>query len=220
MRLQDSVINFLGDSITEGFGLERVTDRFTDLILREEGLKEARNYGLCGTRIARQRHPDPAGSTFDLDFCLRYPQMDKNADAVVVFGGTNDFGHGDAPLGRAGDRTPDSFYGACQCLMNGLQAAYPVQPIVILTPLHRLNEDDPRGDSDKPTLQGPLRVYRDILLETALRCALPVLDLYAVSGMNPENPVQRAALMPDGLHPNAAGHRILARKIAAFLRQV
>ena len=39
--------------------------------------KEARNYGLCGTRIARQQNPDPAGSSFDLDFCQRFRQIDE-----------------------------------------------------------------------------------------------------------------------------------------------
>ena len=220
MELRNSTINFLGDSITEGFSLAQVSDRFTDLILRQESLREARNYGLCGTRIARQQHPDPNGSSFDLDFCLRCRQMNPQADAVVVFGGTNDYGHGDAPLGAFSDRTPDTFYGACHYLMDSLKEMYPVQPIVFLTPLHRLNEDDPRGDSGKTTLQGSLRVYRDILLETALYHGIPVLDLYAVSGINPENSAQREALMPDGLHPNAAGHQILARKISSFLKQV
>ena len=220
MKLKGSTINFLGDSITEGFSLENASERFTDLILQWEGLREARNYGLCGTRIARQQHPDPAGSSFDLDFCQRYPRMERPADAVVVFGGTNDYGHGDAPLGSFSDRTPDTFYGACHFLMNGLKSDYPDKPIVFITPLHRLNEEDPRGDWGKAVPQGCLRVYRDIILETALYHAIPVLDLYAVSGINPENPVQRETLMPDGLHPNALGHQILARKIAAFLRQV
>lgn len=220
MKLKDSIINFLGDSITEGFSLASVSDRFTDVIFREEGLSQARNYGLCGTRIARQQHPDPAGSSFDLDFCLRCGQMEQPADAVVVFGGTNDYGHGDAPLGSFSDRTPDTFTGACHYLMNKLQELYPDKPVIFLTPLHRLNEEDPRGDWGKANPQGALRVYREIILETALYHAIPVLDLYAVSGMNPENAVQREKLMPDGLHPNALGHQILARKIAAFLRQV
>ena len=220
MELKGSTINFLGDSITEGFSLENASERFTDLIFRQEGLKEARNYGLCGTRIARQQHPDPAGSSFDLDFCQRFRQMARPADAVVVFGGTNDYGHGDAPLGTFADRTPDTFYGACHFLMDGLKSDYPDKPIVFLTPLHRLNEEDPRGDWGKAVPQGCLRVYRDIILETALYHAIPVLDLYAVSGINPENREQREKLMPDGLHPNATGHRILARKIAAFLRLV
>ena len=218
MKLNGARINFLGDSITEGFSLVHPeTERFPDLIATCEGLT-ARNYGLCGTRIARQQRPTPGCPTFDLDFCQRAREMDQDADAVVVFGGTNDYGHGDAPLGCFSDRTPDTFYGACHTLMIYLQSAYPVQPILFITPLHRLNEDDISGDSGKPHGQGPLRVYRDILLETALSHGLPVLDLYSESGIDPENPVQREQLMPDGLHPNALGHRILARKITARLK--
>ena len=51
---------------------------------------------------------------------MRFTEMDERADAVVVFGGTNDFGHGDAPLGKPSDRDPSTFYGACHYLMNGL----------------------------------------------------------------------------------------------------
>lgn len=53
-------------------------------------------------------------------FCGRLDEMDKNADAVVVFGGTNDYGHGDAPFGLFTDRTDETFYGACHTLMSEL----------------------------------------------------------------------------------------------------
>ena len=35
--------------------------------------------------------------------------MDSDADVVVVFGGTNDFGHGDAKLGTFESRDPYTF---------------------------------------------------------------------------------------------------------------
>jgi len=63
-------------------------------------------------------------------------------------------------------------------------------------------------------------VYRDIIIEVAAQYSLPVLDLYATSGMQPENEACRNALIPDGLHPNDAGHVILARRIANFLAKV
>ena len=59
---------------------------------------------------------------------------------------------------------------------------------------------------------------RDILLETARHYALPTLDLYAVSGIQPENVRCRELLLPDGLHPSDEGHALLARKIGLFLR--
>lgn len=149
---------------------------------------------------------------------MRMAEMDENADAVVVFGGTNDYGHGDAPLGVPSDRTPFTFWGACHWLMDGLLTRYAGKPVVILSPLHRDNENDPRGDGRKPLSVAPLSVYRDILLETAQHYALPVLDLYAVSGIQPENARCRALLLPDGLHPSDEGHALLARKLGLFLQ--
>jgi len=45
-----------------------------------------------------------------------------------------------------------------------------------------------------------------------------VLDLYATSGLQPRVPIIQQTYMPDGLHPNDAGHEILAEKIAQFLQ--
>lgn len=151
---------------------------------------------------------------------MRMNEMEMEADGVVVFGGTNDYGHGEAPLGEPGDRNPFIFYGACHTLMNGLGARYVGKPVVILTPLHRLDEHSPRGDGRKALRVGPLRVYRDILMEVARHYALPVLDLYATSGIQPENPVVCQRLCPDGLHPSDEGHALIARRIAGFLRML
>ncbi len=218
MELKGAVINFLGDSITEGVGASCVENRFTDVLAREFGLKRANNYGIGGSRIARQLviTQEP----YDRDFCMRFEEMDPDADAVVVFGGTNDFGHGEAPLGVPTDREPDTFYGACHYLMRGLLERYTGKPVVILTPLHRLEEDDPRGDGRKPHSVAPLSTYRKILMEVAEYYALPVLDLYATSGIQPRNDVCRERLCPDGLHPSDAGHALIAHRIGTFLKDL
>ena len=217
MQLKGAVVNFLGDSITEGVGASKPENRFTDVLAREFALKQANNYGIGGTRIARQIVV--TDSPYDRDFCMRMTEMDRSADAVVVFGGTNDYGHGEAPLGVPADRGPATFYGACHYLMNGLLELYVGKPVVIVTPLHRLEEDNPRGGgSPKPLSVAPLSVYRDILLEVAEYYALPVLDLYATSGIQPANPVCKQRLMPDGLHPSDEGHAVIARKIGLFLQ--
>lgn len=218
MTLEGKVINFLGDSITEGCGTSSEEKRFTNLIERDYKLKKANNYGICGTRIAKQQVPSIP--LFDQDFCGRFAQMDKDADAVVVFGGTNDYGHGDAPLGEMSDRTSDTFYGACHVLMSGLLNMYTGKPIVIVTPLHRLNENSPLGEGEKTIPGEPLKTYRKIIVEVAEYYALPILDLYATSGLQPENDACREMLIPDGLHPNDEGHSILARKIGNFLLQI
>lgn len=218
MKLEGSVINFLGDSITEGVGASRVENRFTDVLAREFHLKRANNYGISGSRIARQIVV--TDEPYDRDFCMRCTEMDPTADAVVIFGGTNDYGHGEAPLGVPGDRTPDTFYGACHYLMNEMLNLYSGKPVVILTPLHRDDEENPLGDGRKPRSAAPLRAYRTILMEVAEHYGLSVLDLYATSGIQPENPVNKAMLLPDGLHPSDAGHALIARRIARFLEQL
>lgn len=214
MELQGTKINFLGDSITHGSGTSGSDKKFTMLIEKEYGAI-CQNYGISGTRIARQRTSDRNGN--DRDYISRVPEMDADADVVVVFGGTNDFGHGDAPLGEFSDRTPYTFYGALHCLYTALTEKYPTVPIVVLTPLHRLNEDNPRGDN-KPAPVGTLKTYVDIIKEVAEYYSLPVLDLFAESGIQPAIPLIREKYMPDGLHPNDEGHAVLANKIAVYLK--
>ena len=215
MELKNAKINFLGDSITEGHGVEP-EECFVSLIGAKNGAL-CRNYGIGGTRIARQRVPS-AESKWDKDFCGRFDVMDKDADVVVVFGGTNDFGHGDAPVGTMADRTPDTFYGALHTLYAGLIARYPAARIVVMTPLHRATEDNPRGDGSKDAPGLCLIDYVRIIRQVAEYYSLPVLDLYAASGLQPRVPVIRERYIPDGLHPNDEGHRILADLIRAYLR--
>lgn len=213
MELKGTKINFLGDSITEGAGTSSHDKMFTMLIEREYGAI-CQNYGIGGTRIARQK--TPTEEKWDRDFISRVPEMDNDADIVVVFGGTNDFGHGDAPLGTMSDRTPYTFYGALHCLYTALTEKYPDVPVVILTPLHRLNEDSPKGDN-KPAPVGTLKEYVNIIREVAEYYSFPVLDLYKESGLQPKVPVIQQKYIPDGLHPNDVGNEILAHKIARFL---
>ena len=214
MELANKTINFLGDSITEGVGASDHDHCYVEVLRRTYGLAEARNYGISGTRIAHQARVSD-NPRDDKDFCGRFADMDDTADAVVVFGGTNDFGHGFAPFGTVGDVTPDTFCGACDTLYKGLKAKYPTTPIIIVTPLPRSAENNPRGDGYKPA--GPLLCkYVAAIQAIAAANDLPVLDLFhdAPTGRRALFP---PTLFPDGLHPNDAGHAILAKQIAEFL---
>ena len=217
MELKGTKINFLGDSITEGAGTSSHDKMYTMLIEREYGAI-CQNYGIGGTRIARQKNAS-AEEKFDRDFVSRVPEMDADADIVVIFGGTNDFGHGDAPIGTMSDRTPYTFYGALHCLYTALIEKYPGVPIVVLTPLHRITEDIPTGDN-KPAPVGTLKEYVNIIREVAEYYSLPVLDLFKESGLQPKIPIIQQKYVPDGLHPNDAGNEILAHKIARFLEML
>lgn len=214
MELQGRIINVLGDSITEGVGASCEQNRFTDVLWREYGLKKVNNYGISGSRIARQHAM--TNDRLERWFCSRIDEMDPSADAVVVFGGTNDYGHGDALMGTFDDRDDGTFYGACHVLMKGLLEKFVGKPILILTPLHRLVEDNPHNE--RKVVVYPLSAYRQALMEVATYYALPVLDLYATSGIQPQNDVCRERLCPDGLHPNDKGHAIIAHRIGEALK--
>lgn len=212
MKLQGLKVNFLGDSITE----PAVDTVYHARLAQKYGFAAARNYGISGTRLAEQIGGDPENISFDRNFCLRAAAMDDDADLVIVFGGTNDFGHGNAPIGTMADRTPATFYGACHTLMRMLIEKYPTATIVFMTPLHRLNEDDPYADNR--TEPGPvLRDYVNIIREVTAYYSLPLIDLWQTSGLQPRVDILRETYMPDGLHPNPAGHARLAERIGAFL---
>ncbi|MBQ1225810.1 MAG: SGNH/GDSL hydrolase family protein, partial [Clostridia bacterium] len=154
---------------------------------------------------------------WDMDFVLRVDHLDPDADIIVVFGGTNDFGHGDAPLGTMADRTPETFYGACHALCQKLIEKFPEALIVFMTPLHRLEEDNINGDGSKVPM-GNLKVYINILKEVLEFYSIPTLDLWACSGIQPKVDVLKEKYCPDGLHPNDAGHKLIADRLAGFLK--
>lgn len=215
MDLKGKKVFFLGDSITEGSGASCVEKGYVSVFGKISGA-DVKNYGIGGTRIARQKQPSD-NPRMDLDFVQRADEMDDDADVVAVFGGTNDYGHGDAPLGTFESRDVYTFYGALHILCQKLIKKYPNAVIMFITPLHRLNEQEAineRGIRNVASLSG----YVDIIKEVAAFYSLPVLDLYAVSGMQPEVDIIRKSYMPDGLHPNDAGAEIVAKRIMGFLK--
>lgn len=220
MQLQSLKINFLGDSITEGYGTTGIENRFSNLMERQCGLAAARNYGIGATRIAPQKWATE-NVIYNSPFRDRVDRMNTDADVVVVFGGTNDYwSQEDTPLGCPGDQTDTTFCGACHDLFTRLRSRFPDACIVVLTPLHRVGENNcwEQGDRNRPCR--PLRDYASVLCDVAARFHFPVLDLFTSGLMDPNNPCNQAAYIPDGLHPNDAGHRVLAQTIAAFLESL
>ena len=209
MEIKNKKINFLGDSITEGVGVSSPEFMYVNVFARKFSPAVVRNYGISGTRFARQYTPTVANPRFDLDFCSRVEEMDDDADIVVVFGGTNDCGHGDAPMGCFDDRTKDTFYGACHTLMSSIIEKYPQATVVFMTPLHRAVEQKP----ERPALCEFVAAIREV----AEFYSVPVLDLYATAGIQPQIAAQRELYAPDGLHPNNAGAEKIADRLGAFL---
>lgn len=220
MNLEGLTVCFLGDSITEGCGVRNIAANRYDNVLKELcALKTVHNYGIGGTRIAHQFQPSEE-ARWDLHFCGRAEKMELDADVVVVFGGTNDYGHGDAPFGALGDTDRGTYCGAVHWLMKRLVEMYPDKVIVFMTPARRVGD---ANASERPCKQGtgrPLKAYAEVICQTAKAFPVQVLDLYEQLGIDPNLQADRERYAPDGLHLNDEGHRILAGKLQTFLQTI
>lgn len=225
MELQGKIIDFLGDSITEGVGVEDcANNRYDNVIKRKCGLKAVYNYGISGTRFAHQRKPSEI-PRFDLCFCGRAYDLNPEADIIVVYGGINDYMHGDAPFGSEEDTTPETFCGAVYFLMTFLKAQYPGKTIVFMTPAHSHFEVDydetaPSLYPDKYPDAKPVTAYVERIKQVGAQQGVAVLDLYNTLPIDPNKPEESQAYTADGLHFNDAGHNILADLLIAFLQKL
>ena len=172
------------------------------------------NFGVKGSRLAIKADRDDS-------FVERLGGIDADADVYVLFGGVNDFSR-NVPLGQMGSTDTHEFYGALDYLVRGITARSPEARIVVMTPCKTsgiVAKDIPSSfeENHLGLTQAP---YAAAVREVADRYSLPVIDLYAGSGVSPFLPEHRERYMPDGLHYSPAGYERLARRIAAGLRAV
>lgn len=208
-------VGFLGDSITQN---AEYVNSYASL----SGCT-AMNYGISATHIAARNSSDSNA------FERRYNKLAKDLDLVVVFGGTNDFGHtSTAEFGAFTDGPKVgkyTFYAGLHRLFNGLNNRYMKVgvPVVVMLPIHHGTEIDQKEytiNSDKSLVEGTnettgktFREYVEAIREVAAYYSLIVLDAYSYSGLNPMTEVgaSNRVYFKDGLHLNAAGGERLAR---------
>ena len=221
MELRNKIVCFLGDSITEGVGVADIAHcRYDNRIKNTYGLQAVYNYGIGGTRIAHQQIPSEK-PRHDLCFCGRIYDLEPTADVIVIYGGVNDYIHGDAPIGTPEDTTPRTFYGGVEFLMTTAKELYPKAVIAFITPArmcYKGNTDmlpSPRPEKRPDAM--PLKHYVEIMKEKGRYHGIPVLDLYEALGIDPNDPADSARYTVDGLHFNDLGHGSLAARIGEFL---
>lgn len=188
-------INALGDSITYGDKLADTSLSFPNIVSAKAGAAALNNYGWNGSSVAGP-HPDRL-----ID---RYPMMERDADLILVLGGTNDYGgyneQGTA-LGTLGDMTPDTFYGSLNLLMCGLKQMYPDSEIVFMTPLRRV------GYMRRNKSGYCLNEYAAAVREMAAFWGIRVVDLFNEPELDFSS--RQASYLVDGLHPNETGQALI-----------
>ena len=208
-------VAFLGDSITQNAEYVNSYASLTGC--------EALNYGISATHMAARSSDD--SNAFD----KRYSKMpvESKVDMIVVFGGTNDFGHTNtAAFGEFSDGPrvgKYTFYAGLHRLFKGLQNRYKNTPIVIMLPIHHGTEIDVPEyvigsnnsitEGTNPTTGKTFREYVNAIREVAAYYSFIVLDAYSYSNLSPMTEIGSGTggFFKDGLHLNAAGGQRLAR---------
>ena len=205
-------INFLGDSITEGAIISSQDKCFVNVV-GEMLHCVSRNYGISGTRIGKAVTPSE-NISFDQYFASRVKNMDRDADYVFVFGGTNDYG-AQVKFGQIGDKTADTFCGGVYELITELLKYYKKEQIVFMVPLYREDEHIPLNRSGDGGPGRVLQEYRDALIEIVKSFDIKLFDIKDIIGKGENNP-----LLADGLHPNDEGHRVVAKLICDYVMEL
>ena len=200
----------LGDSITQAVNLETL-ENYQELawphILKEAlGAEEVVNLGIGGSSIGRY---------WADAFVDRYTEIPEDTDLIFVMGGTNDgFCASFVEFGNPVDRAPRTFWGDLDELMDGLKEDYPEAEVIFLTPLPNSLHDYLKAE--RKYLM-PQEEFSDVIITLAEEHGMEVFDLYNSNILDGHDKDNILHLMPDGVHPNAEGYRILGEHVAAEL---
>lgn len=209
-------INWMGDSIVAG-------QDFDEEVCYALGLN-ANDYGINSSTIAL----NGSGQDTQNAMCVRYAQMDANADIIVVSGGTNDFQYTHSPIGTIDDpddgTSNNTFYGALKTLCKGLIDRYPTKLILFTTPIKRAQPFDGTSTKTTPFSRNgngkTLMEYADIIKEVCGYYSIPVLDMNRESLLNPHLASQEDMFDDVYTHPNELARKIMARRVAAYINSL
>lgn len=170
-----------------------------------------------------------------------YREKGDSIDAILIWAGTNDYNH-NTPIGdfftetsrktnyngatvTRKYRTPvmsdTTFCGRINQTLSYLKNHFPTKQIIILTPIHRayanFGEKNVQPDENYANDLGLyVETYIDTLKKGASHWAIPLIDLYTLSGLYPLSDFHIPYFTnpdTDRLHPNANGHYRLAKTL-------
>ena len=207
---------FVGDSITAGSGTTKIYYSFLEEAL---GFGTVTAMGVGGSCIS-------AASDYgagNQPLINRYQNI-PSTDLIVIFMGTNDYGH-ETPLGSVENTKDGTFYGALNTIIPALVAKHSSSKIVFVTPLHRYGFGTSKllgtqftYDNIPNGVGATLGDYVEALKTVCANNGVSVIDLHTECTLDPSDAAVRSTYMPDGLHPNAAGHEVIAGIMESHIR--
>ena len=218
MILKDLTMAFIGDSITEGVGATLSEFSFPSIFFKNTDIKKAINYGVSGTRIARQNKTFMDYHNWDNDFIARVDTMEDDFDCIVVCGGINDYMHGDAELGFLGDCTEYTFYGALNVLIKKLKMKFPKAVLIFMTPIPFV--EDKSFEYAHINKGHYFYEYLDAIKAVCEYHSVILFDLYSEIGIDSKNEDDRNRFYSDTIHLNDNGYSKIAEKLEIFLKNL
>lgn len=232
-------ISFIGDSISsfsgyvpEGYSyyypkantdVTNVDSTWWKTVIDKSGMTLVSNASWSGSGVA-DTDDNPTNTAYIAYSDARIADLSSNnntPDIIVALIGTNDF-HRNVPIGtltEAGE-VPDgtesiqTFKEAYACMINKIRTAYPNAHVYCCTLIQRYDSND--AISGYPILNGSgiaLSQYNKAIRDISewMGCTVIPLDKAISLSQIPDLTVDGA------LHPNAAGHAIIANKVLQVL---
>jgi lysophospholipase L1-like esterase len=210
--------SFLNDdgSVTVGGNLTNLNKAFWQQIRDRYGIAEVINNAKTGASFTQDgTTKDDAGNIVNRRFTtyLNETDLPPDLDAIIVWGGTNDFGYAQ-PFGTLESEPSTAnltnFYGAVRAVLEYLTAKFTEKEIIFITPLQR-NTFYNNADFGFATFNNAnnvgkyLRDYVDAIKTLCADYGVTCIDLYSNSKFYAHDREFLKTYMPDGLHPNVAG---------------
>lgn len=208
----------IGDSITYGYGNNGIS--YADYAAKKLGIS-LNKQGVSGSTLSGMY-----GRVKNGDFDGIKP------DIITILGGTNDWNIGKKSKNTDSDTvyTADTYMSYVNCIIETLRAKQPQATIIFLTCLQRdyFGDDDANTRGLTNSNGESLEEYRNVIKTSCEAHAVPVIDLYANSGINAKNYLPESSgysnpsikwLTTDGLHPNDTGHKLIAMYVANSLKK-
>lgn len=130
----------------------------------------------------------------------------ENPDLLVIFGGVNDYNTNTA-IGTVSDTSNEqSYMGAVSDLIRKAKKEYPDAKLVFFTPLK--SDSSILFGQDINMRPKELEAYADAIVEVCKKNNVACVDLYHNEKLDFTGALSR--YLSDGIHPTAAGHRLLA----------
>lgn len=192
----------VGDSLTEEN--IRTTKHYFDYIAEKTGISVV-NMGVGGTGYKR-------GEDREVAFYQRIEDVPADADVVTIFGSGNDVSILSS-LGKITDTGTDTICGCINTTINRLYEINPAFQIGIIAPTPWVYH--------QPNNNSGMAVYVNAMKDICELQGIPFLDLFHCSGFRPNDEKYRNLVFSkdegNGVHPNELGHKIISRRVKAFL---